>query len=136
MLALYFIFMQYIAEKFRKCEKLPEQGMYLSRSRTGNIFPYRTVVVLRHHVYVPEFHDPSCYSVEYNSVYPLVGIGTTLPRPSPSSERVTPPPPPTLNQRRREHIRLRVREWRSPNSDDMRKSLALWLPCLHSSIYH
>ena len=37
--------------------------MYLSRSRTGNIFPYRTVVVLRHHVYVPEFHDPSCYSV-------------------------------------------------------------------------
>jgi hypothetical protein len=62
-LALYFIFMQYIAGKFRKCEKLPEQGMYLSRSRTGNIFPYRTVVVLRHHVYVPEFHDPSCYSV-------------------------------------------------------------------------
>jgi hypothetical protein len=54
--------MQYIAGKFRKCEKLPEQGMYLSRSRTGNIFPYRTVVVLRHHVYVPEFHDPSCYS--------------------------------------------------------------------------
>ena len=63
-LALYFIFMQYIAGKFRKCEKLPEQGMYLSRSRTGNIFPYRTVVVLRHHVYVPEFHDPSCYSVQ------------------------------------------------------------------------
>jgi hypothetical protein len=63
-LALYFIFMQYIAGKFRKCEKLPEQGMYLSRSRTGNIFPYRTVVVLRHHVYVPEFHDPSCYSVD------------------------------------------------------------------------
>jgi hypothetical protein len=55
--------MQYIAGKFRKCEKLPEQGMYLSRSRTGNIFPYKTVVVLRHHVYVPEFHDPSCYSV-------------------------------------------------------------------------
>jgi hypothetical protein len=62
-LALYFIFMQYIAGKFRKCEKLPDQGMYLSRSRTGNIFPYRTVVVLRHHVYVPEFLDPSCYSV-------------------------------------------------------------------------
>jgi hypothetical protein len=68
-LALYLIFMQYIAGKFRKCEKLPEQGMYLSRSRSGNIFPYRTVVVLRHHVYVPEFHDPSCYSVPvYSSV--------------------------------------------------------------------
>jgi hypothetical protein len=67
-LALYFFFMQYIAGKFRKCEKLPEQGMYLSRSRTGNIFPYRTVVVLRHHVYVPEFHDPSCYSVSLESL--------------------------------------------------------------------
>jgi hypothetical protein len=42
--------------------------MYLSRSRTGNIFPYRTVVVLRHHVYVPEFHDPSCYSVVARSM--------------------------------------------------------------------
>jgi hypothetical protein len=69
-LALYFIFMQYIAGKFRKCEKLPEQGMYLSRSRTGNIFPYRTVVVLRHHVYVPEFHDPSCYSALSRVIMP------------------------------------------------------------------
>ncbi len=37
--------------------------MYLSRSRTGNIFPSWTVVVRRHHVYVPEFHCPSCNSV-------------------------------------------------------------------------
>jgi hypothetical protein len=43
-------------------KKLPEQGMYLSRSRTGNIFPSWTVVVRRHHVYVPEFHCPSCNS--------------------------------------------------------------------------
>jgi hypothetical protein len=64
--------MQYIAGKFRKCEKLPEQGMYLSRSRTGNIFPYRTVVVLRHHVYVPEFHDPSCYSVQRFKFFSVV----------------------------------------------------------------
>jgi hypothetical protein len=66
--------MQYIAGKFRKCEKLPEQGMYLSRSRTGNIFPYRTVVVLRHHVYVPEFHDPSCYSVVIQPQSGIVAI--------------------------------------------------------------
>jgi hypothetical protein len=37
--------------------------MYLSLSRTGNIFPSWTVVVRRHHVYVPEFHCPSCNSV-------------------------------------------------------------------------
>ena len=36
--------------------------MYLSRSRTGNIFPSWTVVVRRHHVYVREFHLPSCNS--------------------------------------------------------------------------
>jgi hypothetical protein len=37
--------------------------MYLSRSHTGNIFPPWTVVVWRHHVYVREFHRPSCNSV-------------------------------------------------------------------------
>ncbi len=44
-------------------KKLPEQGMYLSRSLTGNTFPSGTVVVWRHHVYVREFHHPSCNSV-------------------------------------------------------------------------
>jgi hypothetical protein len=38
--------------------------MYLSRAHTGNIFPSWTVVVWRHHVYVREFHGPSCNSVE------------------------------------------------------------------------
>jgi hypothetical protein len=51
--------------------------MYLSRSRTGNIFPYRTVVVLRHHVYVPEFHDPSCYSVGTQTMR-LINLSTTM----------------------------------------------------------
>jgi hypothetical protein len=36
--------------------------MYLSRSHAENIFPSWTVVVWRHHVYVPEFHRPSCDS--------------------------------------------------------------------------
>ncbi len=39
------------------------QSMYLPRSHTGNIFPSWTVVVRRHHVYVREFHRPSCNSV-------------------------------------------------------------------------
>jgi hypothetical protein len=33
------------------------------------------------------------------------------------------------NQRRRKHIRLRMRGWGSPNSDNCRKSLALCLLC-------
>ncbi len=37
--------------------------MYLSCSHTENIFPSWTVVVWRHHVYVLEFHRPSCDSV-------------------------------------------------------------------------
>ncbi len=37
--------------------------MNLSRSHMGNIFPSWTVVVWRHHVYVREFHRPSCNSV-------------------------------------------------------------------------
>jgi hypothetical protein len=37
--------------------------MVLPRSHTGNIFPSWTVVVRRHHVYVREFHLPSCNSV-------------------------------------------------------------------------
>ncbi len=41
--------------------------MYLPRSHTGNIFPSRTVVVWRHHVYVREFHRPSCNSVEHRA---------------------------------------------------------------------
>jgi hypothetical protein len=55
--------LQYITGKFRKCQKPPEQSRYLPRSQTGNIFPSWTVVVRRHHVYVREFHLPSCYSV-------------------------------------------------------------------------
>jgi hypothetical protein len=31
------------------------------------------------------------------------------------------------------HTRLRVRGWGSPNADDLKKSLALWLLC--ASIY-
>jgi hypothetical protein len=37
--------------------------MYLPLSHTGNIFPSWTVVIRRHHVYVREFHRPSCNSV-------------------------------------------------------------------------
>jgi hypothetical protein len=39
--------------------------MYLPRSHTGNIFPSWIVVVRRHHVYVREFHRPSCNSVQF-----------------------------------------------------------------------
>jgi hypothetical protein len=39
--------------------------MNLSRSHTGNIFPSWTIVVWRHHVYVQEFHRPSCNSVRH-----------------------------------------------------------------------
>jgi hypothetical protein len=42
--------------------------MYLPRSYTGNIFPSWTVVVRRHHVYVREFHLPSCNSAAVDIV--------------------------------------------------------------------
>jgi hypothetical protein len=42
--------------------------MYLYRSRTGNIFPSWTIVVWRHHVYVREFHRPSCNSAPMHSL--------------------------------------------------------------------
>ncbi len=45
--------------------------MYLPRPHTGNIFPSWTVVVRRHHVYVREFHRPSCNSVEMTLVKSL-----------------------------------------------------------------
>jgi hypothetical protein len=57
---------------------------------------------------------------EYNSVCPLVGIGSS---PTPRPQASVPP-----------HTRLRARSW-SPNSDDLRKSFALCLHCgLHSAI--
>jgi hypothetical protein len=46
-------------------------SMYLPRSHTGNIFPSWTVVVRRHHVYVREFHHPSCYSVDQSDFPPV-----------------------------------------------------------------
>jgi hypothetical protein len=60
--------------------------------------------------------------------------------PSMSSRWNWEPPPPPLppasvythrppNQRMGEHIRLRVRGWESPNSNEWRKSLALCLLC-------
>ncbi len=61
--------------------------------------------------------------LEYHSVCPLVGIGTPHP-PLPPSECVPP-----LNQRGEGHTCLWVRVWRSPNSDDWRKILALCLLC-------
>ncbi len=57
--------MQYITGKFRKCQKPPEDSMIVPRSHTGNIFQSWTVVVRRHHVYVREFHLPSCNSVRF-----------------------------------------------------------------------
>jgi hypothetical protein len=64
--------------------------------------------------------------LEYHSVCPLVEIGT----PHPLSHECAPPPPPTKGGG---HTRLRVREWRSPNSDDWRKSLALCLLCVYGT---
>jgi hypothetical protein len=63
--------------------------------------------------------------IQHHSVYPLVGIGTTT----------TPLPPASLpyppDQRwGGGHTRRRLRGWGSPNSDDLRKSLALCLPVL------
>jgi hypothetical protein len=59
---------------------------------------------------------------EYHSVFPLVGIRTLTPPHSPAS--VPLPPEPTGGR-----TRLRVWGWRSPNSDDWRKRLALCLLC-------
>jgi hypothetical protein len=50
--------------------------MYLPRSHTENIFPSWTVVVRRHHVYVREFHLPSCNSVSIFIYLKLVLIHT------------------------------------------------------------
>ena len=50
--------------------------MYLPRSHTGNIFPSWTVVVRRHHVYVREFHRPSCNSVGEKDKFFMSGINT------------------------------------------------------------
>ena len=59
---------------------------------------------------------------EYHSVCPLVGIGTL---PTPLASECAPPP----ERGGGGHIRRRVRGWGSPNSDDLRKSLALCLFC-------
>ncbi len=60
---------------------------------------------------------------EYHSVCPLVGIGTLPTHLSPAS--VPLPPEPGGGG----HNRLRARGWGRPNSDDLRKSLALCLLC-------
>ncbi len=61
-------------------------------------------------------------NTESNTVsVPTLSLGP--PTPSPASECVPPPPQPKEG----EHTRLRVRGWGSPNSDDWRKSLALYL---------
>jgi hypothetical protein len=62
------------------------------------------------------------YRLLYHSVCSFVGIGTPHPL---SRKRVCTPPPPQPKEG--EHTRLRVRGWGSPNSDDWRKSLALYL---------
>jgi hypothetical protein len=68
--------------------------------------------------------------IEYHSVCPLLGIGTPpLPLPQASV-------PFSPNQRGGgRHIRLRVRGWGSPNSDDARKNLALCLLCRFHQFY-
>jgi hypothetical protein len=66
--------------------------------------------------------------LEYHRVCPLVGL--RLPTPSPANECVPPPTP--LNQRGG-HTRLPVRGWGSPNSDYLRKGLALCLLCVLQS---
>jgi hypothetical protein len=60
---------------------------------------------------------------EYHSVCPLVGIGT-LPTPLPPARM--PPPPPVLGGG---GYSLAREGLGSPNSDDWRKSLALYLLC-------
>jgi hypothetical protein len=61
---------------------------------------------------------------KYQSVCPLVRTGT--PPPSPASECVPHTPEPEVGG----HTRLRVRGWGGvPNSDDLRKGLALCLLC-------
>jgi hypothetical protein len=61
---------------------------------------------------------------DYHSIFPLVHIRTFPPPLSLSSECPLPPEPKGGGQ-----TRLRVRGWGSPNSDDLRKSLALCLLC-------
>jgi len=61
--------------------------------------------------------------LEYHSVCSLVRIGTP---PPPLSQAGVPPPEP---KREEVHTRLRVRGWRSPNSNDWRKKLTLCLLC-------
>ncbi len=55
---------------------------------------------------------------EYNSVCPLVGIGTLTSFLSPASVLLPPVP------KGGGHTRLRMRGWGSPNSYDFRKSLS------------
>ncbi len=62
---------------------------------------------------------------EYHSVCPLVGIRTLPCNPSLAIECAPPP----RTGRGGGHTRLRVRGWGCPNSDDLRKSLALCLLC-------
>ncbi len=69
---------------------------------------------------------PQITYIEYHSVCPLVGIGTPPCTSSAASECA---PPPGTNGRGGGHTRLLVRGWRSPNSDDLRKSSALCLLC-------
>ncbi len=78
--------------------------------------------------YRPDAHEHKVHIYkEYHSVQymSLVGIGI-LPTPlSPAS--VPLPQEPGGGG----HTRLRARGWGSPNSDDLRKSLALCLVCAH-----
>jgi hypothetical protein len=61
--------------------------------------------------------------IEYQSVYvPSSELGLSQPL-SPASVQCSFP------QKGGGHTRLRVRGWGSPNIDDWRKSLALWLLC-------
>ncbi len=60
--------------------------------------------------------------IEHHSVCPLVGIGTPT---TPLPQACVPPPPPPPEG----HTRLWLNGWRRPNSDDWRKSFAIWLLC-------
>ncbi len=60
---------------------------------------------------------------EYHGLCPLVGIGTLPTHLTPASVPLPPEP------KGRGHTRLQVRGWGSPNADDWRKSLALYLLC-------
>ncbi len=98
-------------------------AVWLSPCQCGACNQLHSALVerLNHKVHIQYIWSTTVYVPHW---YPLAGIGTL---PPPLSPAIAILPPGTKGGGR--HTRLRVRGWESPDSDDWRKGLALYILC-------